>query len=467
MISLAAGWMLTWALGVGLVAALPRRSAGGDGELAWAIGSGWFVGALLVTLWMRALSAAGVPFGTIAIGAPLAAVAVVAFGIAAWRRRRMTAATVARAWRGLVAADLAGWQRVAWFALLAWLALRYSLLLGEVLWRPLHPWDAWTQWATKARVWYELGSMVPFVATTEWTASQGAVYYDAAPHYPATIPLWQVWSCVLLGRWDDAAMNLPWWGTGLALALALFGFLRRAGFALLPSLAATWLVASMPFLDVHVALAGYADLPMAAYLTLAVLAGLRWLQSRSPHDLAPAVLFACALPLVKNPGKAWLALLLPALVVAFLPRQGPRLVAIAFAAAVAALVVLAQTDPVVLGYRLHLTYDFPWRGLVDAYFRYANWHLLWYAALAAAILGRRAIFAPELAPLTVFVGAGLMFLLFGFAFTNARIWVEDQSTVNRATLHVAPLVFVWVILVFRAWARGSSGAVAATAPGRA
>ena len=46
-----------------------------------------------------------------------------------------------------------------------------------------------------------------------------------------------------------------------------------------------------------------------------------------------------------------------------------------------------------------------------------------------------------------------MFLIFGFAFTNARIWVEDQSTVNRATLHLAPLLFVWVMLVFRAWAR--------------
>lgn len=457
MISLAIGWMLTWALGAGLVAALPRRSEGGEGELAWTLGSGWLVGALLVTLWMRALSAAGIPFGRLAIGGPLAAMAVVAIGFALWQRRRMAAATARRAWRGLLAADLEGWRRAAWFALLAWLALRFALLLGEVAWRPLYPWDAWTQWATKARVWYELRAIVPFMTAPEWTAANGAAWYDAAPHYPGTIPLWQVWSCVLLGRWDDALMNLPWWCTGVALALALFGFLRRAGFDPLSALAATWLVVSMPFLDVHVALAGYADLPMAACLTLAVLAGMRWFRSRSWHDLVPALLFACALPLVKNPGKAWLPLLLPALVVALFPRRGPRIVAVALAAAVAAFVVLAQTDPVVLGYRLHLTYDvpFPWRGLVDAYFTYANWHLLWYAVVAAVMLGRRAILAPGIAPLTVFVGAGLLFLLFGFTFTNARIWVEDQSTVNRATLHMAPLVFVWVILVFREWYRAS------------
>ena len=36
----------------------------------------------------------------------------------------------------------------------------------------------------------------------------------------------------------------------------------------------TWLTLSLPILDVHVALAGYADLAMAAYLTLATLAAL-------------------------------------------------------------------------------------------------------------------------------------------------------------------------------------------------
>jgi len=33
------------------------------------------------------------------------------------------------------------------------------------------------------------------------------------------------------------------------------------------------------------------------------------------------------------------------------------------------------------------------------------------------------------------------------------VWVEDQSTVNRATLHLAPLIMVWMLLAFRAWAR--------------
>jgi hypothetical protein len=80
---------------------------------------------------------------------------------------------------------------------------------------------------------------------------------------------------------------------------------------------------------------------------------------------------------------------------------------------------------------------------------YANWHILWFAAVAVAIVGARSLFATDTAPLTVTLGLGLLFLLFGFAFTNASTWVDDQSTVNRATLHLAPLVVVWMLLVYR------------------
>ena len=56
--------------------------------------------------------------------------------------------------------------------------------------RPLFPWDAWMQWGTKARVWFELRTMAPFVTASEWLQATGPnVYFDAAPHYPATVPL--------------------------------------------------------------------------------------------------------------------------------------------------------------------------------------------------------------------------------------------------------------------------------------
>ena len=450
------GWLLAWALGVAVLLALRARPASlrDAGELAYVVGCGFLVGQFLVTLEMRLLALAGIAFARMAIAGPIAVATAVALWLAVRRSRGSLVDDTRTAVRTFAARELPRWQRMLWFGILGWLAIRFGLLLLEVLRRPLFPWDAWTQWATKARVWYELRTLVPFTGATEWLAApNGSVYLDAAPHYPATIPLTQVWSALALGRWDDALINLPWWLTGVAFGFALYGLLREAQFGRAGAIIGTWLVLSMPIVDAHVALAGYADLAMAAYFTLTAFAWLRFVRTRRGGDLALALLLASACVLVKNPGKLWLAMLVPGIVAAWLPRRGLRFAAACFAVAAIAALVLTRSGVTLLGYHLQLDFDMPWGGLARAYFAFANWHLLFYAALAVAALGWRQLLSRELAPLTLVVAAGFAFLLFGFAFTNARVWVEDQSTVNRATLHLAPLIAVWMLMTFRAWAR--------------
>jgi hypothetical protein len=467
-IALWLGWLLAWMFGAAVLAALPGRRAALDapGEIAFTIGAGFFAGQFLLTVWMRILATAGIAFGVAVIALPITAVTALC-GWIAWRRNAAALSMAARAMsRSLSGSALEKPQRLLWLALLAWLALRFALLLIEVLRRPLYPWDAWLQWATKARVWYELKTMVPFGTAAEWmNAPAGSVYYDPAPHYPATVPLTQVWSATLLGHWDDALINLPWWLTALAFGIALYGFLRQGGFREVYALLGTWLVVSLPILDTHVALAGYADLAMATYFALTALAALRFARTRDTRDLVVAVLLGAACVVIKNPGKLWLAMLVPGLVAAFVPRYGLRFAAACFAAAGIAALALTRIGVTVLGYHLQLDFDMPWNGLAQAYFAFANWHLLFYGAVAMAVLGWRQLFSRELAPLTLVVAAGVAFLMFGFAFTNARLWVEDQSTVNRATLHLAPLIVVWMLTMFRAWAVAQApGAAPGDAP---
>jgi hypothetical protein len=465
-LALAAGLALVWALGTALIGALFRLAPPREAlPVPWVVGCGWFVGMIATTLLMRALSAAGVAFGVVSIGAPLVAVAAIAAWLA-WRGRGAQLRGELRdAVRTLGGSGLEGWQRLAWRLIVAWLALRFALLLAEVWWRPLYPWDAWTQWATKARTWFAMRSMVPFVGVVEWlNAPPGTLlWFDAAPHYPATMPLMQTWSALLVGRWDDALANLPWWLTGVALAFGLHGGMRLLGFAPLASLAAAALACTLPIVNVHVALAGYADLPLAGYLALGTIAMLHAIRVRGAGGLALAAALLLSMALVKNPGKAWIVMLLPAFVVAALPRHGVRIAVGLLAAAVFALMVGARSGITLLGYKFVLQPTVPWSGLFDAYFSFANWHLLWYAAVAAVALGWRHLLDREVAPLTIALASGLLFLFIGFAFTNAGQWVEDQSTVNRATLHVAPLAIVWLFACARALARaGREPAPAAT-----
>src|SRR5271168_5287933 len=141
-LALACGLLLPWVLGFALLCALnwpgqsvppAPRSAGG---IALRLGTGYFVGALLLTLWMRALSATGIAFGRLSIGVPLFVVAMALLFWAA-RRQRVPLATLSDLPRFLVFPPLPRWQRIACIVLLAWLALRFALLAAEVAWRPL------------------------------------------------------------------------------------------------------------------------------------------------------------------------------------------------------------------------------------------------------------------------------------------------------------------------------------------
>lgn len=467
-LTLALGEALPWLLGWALLAAgdWPRRDHTAGGAVALRLGFSYVVGAVLLTLWMRALSALGVPFGRLSIALPLTALAVVLLALDARRSGRrapdsgnamllnrlelpFSLATVVAPLRSLWRPALANWQRIVWIALIIWLAIRFALLAAALAWQPLYPWDAWAQWATKARVWYELGHMAPFVHADVWLTRASDAYFDAAPTYPATMPLLQVWGCIALGSWDDSAMNWPWFMLLLALVFAVYGALRGEGVSPLLALFGAYFVASLPLLDTHVALAGYADLPMAATYTMAALAFYRWAMRRDWRDAVVALALALCCPLIKTPGFVWALLLLPGVIVALMPQRGLKVVGIIFAVTVFALLALARSDVTLLGYHLQLDFQPQWQALGSAYFLSASWHLLWYVVLALVVFGARQLKAPRVAPLAVIVASGLGFLLFVSWFTNASAWLVDQTTLNRASLHLAPLVVVFSIILWR------------------
>lgn len=454
-IALASGLLLPWLLGIAAIVAIRRAAEPGEanGEIAWIIGAGYFVGMFALTLWMRVLSLIHVRFSVLAIALPLTIVALLLGWIALRRNRLLVTSTLRDALRAFFATPglTRGW-RFLWWGLIAWLALRFALLALEVTWRPLYPWDAWIQWATKARVWYGLGYIAPFARVGEWFLGNGAYYFDASPEYPPTVPLLQVWASLLLGRWDDALMNWPWWQIAVALAFAVYGALRRLDATPLTALVATFMVSSVPLANVHVALAGYADLPLAAYFTVAVLAFLCWNKTRRVHDGVLALFLLSACTQLKNPGIFWAMTVIPGVLVAALPRHGLKLAGIAFGMAILLLAVLAQTNVAVFQYRLHLDFDPAWRQLGESFFLLGNWNLLWYAVIGIVILVRKQLLLPPLVPFTTIIVGGLLFLFMVFGFTNAREWMAQQTTVNRATLHLVPIIAIYIVVAFQAFA---------------
>jgi len=441
---------LPWAAGCAALLAArwpaPASAERASGRIASVAGYGYFVGVFLLTTWMRLLSATGIGFGRISIAAPLALLAMLAIYRA--RGARSPLARFAAFARSVLQPPLPLWQRIVWLVLLAFMGLRLSTLAVEVAVRPLYPWDAWTRWATKARVWYEFGRMMPFLPGSSWLAAPSGAYFDASPASPATIPLLQAWSAIALGRWDDSATNWPWLLMLVALALAIYGMLRDRGLPPLGALTGAYLVASLPLLDTHVALAGYADLMLAGTYTLASLALARWASTRDLRDGAIAVGLALGCPFIEASGSIWASTLIPAAIVASWPRPGLKVAASIFGTAVLALAVLARDTPLLPGLTLHLTYQAPWRSLTDALFLQDNWHLLWYGALVLAIVRARRLLQPRFAPLVATAAAALAWLLAGSMFAaNIVGWFPEASVVSRSALVMAPLtIFLCALL---------------------
>jgi hypothetical protein len=459
LIGVTASVALPWLAGSCCVLALQRRAE--QRALVLAAGYGYLLGALATSLAMRALDAIGARWTLPLVALQLVALAVVACSLA----RLRSLAPLRERWlasRGRVAA-LSRPQRLVFFACLALVVVRLFGLGLELAWRPLLPWDAWAQWATKARVWYEYGRIAPFVDPAKWLESGSAMQFvDAHPEYPATVPLLQVWTALCLGRWDESLMNMPWLAILSALGLAFYGQLRRIGSGMVQAMLFSYLLLSIPFIDLHVAVAGYVDIFIAAAYGMAAMALWQWVRTRGRPDALLAVLCALACIAFKKEGVVWALTLLPPVLVAIDRRVGLGVVAL-LGVAMLAYLLLGPVELHVLGYTLRTEFSNVWRPLFEHFFEMDNWHLLWYLAPVLIALRWRELFSVSVAPMTVTMLGAFAFVFIVFFYSSAAFGVADETLVNRLPLHMVPALAFYLAFLWRQASQRAAGGDSAPA----
>ncbi|MFW6340564.1 MAG: hypothetical protein ACOC0Q_06820, partial [Wenzhouxiangella sp.] len=215
-----------------------------------------------------------------------------------------------------------------------------------------------------------------------------------------------------------------------------------------------YLFISLPLVDAHVALYGYADLWLAG--VIAVFAGLLVVAGRDRRKCWPllAVLVLGVLPLIKVEGSYWLVCGIAAMLAA---RLGVRLlVGLGLAGIVAVLLAAALgLDPLALATagRLSVEADGLGHALAGAArhaFVWFDWHLLVYLVLVVvAVLVWRPRLADRLQALAAFALFGLV-LLWGFTpLTGAGQFLSQGTLFSRIILQFAPALIVLVVLVGR------------------
>lgn len=455
-----------WLAGTLWVRVLWRDAAPGVWPLA--LGYGYVLGLLAALLLLHVQAALGLPLTVVGPASVLGLLAL-AGGVLAWRRTAVEPPHPDPSPRGGREFWRLGlkWQTLLLALLLVWIGLRLAGLALEIWWRPLYPWDAWTTWMARPRVWAELQQWAPFVDPQRWLADpSGIVYTIPAADYPDAVSLLALWPTLAFGGWNEAVAHLPWLGVALALGLGFYGQARWWGASPLVALIFVWLLLSQPMLNTHVALAGYADLWLAAVFGLAVCAFLQWARTGDCWQGVLALLLALACPWIKREGLIWALLLLPAAAVVWTPRRrwpwlagGAALLAVLWFAAggiaftVAGLGEIRLTPEVVqlpwLG-RFDLHYHDVWGAVVRNLLLLGNWHLLGYLLLASVLFSLPTIAAePWRLAGGVLVGSGLLMLFVLFFFTEAYVWAEQYTSINRVFLHFVPALLFWVMAVFQ------------------
>jgi hypothetical protein len=332
--------------------------------------------------------------------------------------------------------------------------LRVVNLGLEVLARPLFPWDATMHWATKSRVWFEHEAMVPFVNNNAWLKDGGVgVYTDRHPEYPPMIPLLQVWMNLAVQRWDESVMNLPWLLCFVALGTAFFGQLRNSGVSAPLAMTFTYLLLSMPLIDIHVALAGYADLFLGATYCAALMAFHNWTIKRQFWQGLITVIFALACLQIKNEGAIWSIAMIPGIATVYMARREAAKLFILLCLVVILLWLLLPEHVLIFGHTLkQLAPGFnpdAMIGVLKSVFLHDNWHLFGYMMMALIPLGLSmpGVMTRSFLPISVTLACCVGGFLFLFLFTGYGWGASHFTAVGRLSIQLAPgLAFLGALL---------------------
>ncbi|MEP6483013.1 MAG: hypothetical protein ABJB01_01100 [Rudaea sp.] len=439
----------------------PRRTAG---WLSAAFGHGIVFGMLITAAATSLFARNDTQHAMRSAGSALAIFAALA-SIVAWRRMRAVPIDSVEPIRAVRTNRVVSFFLAIAFVSIAW---RLWIALREILLRPTFPWDAWDAWAVKSKAWFMLGHYVPFVAMKDWIATSGPdSFTGVAWSYPSTLGWIQVWFASAAGGWVEPIVNLPWFALWIGLLFAHYGQWRALGLSVTRARVAIYLFASLPLITVHVALAGYADLWVAAVFGFAVLAWMRWLRERDRGQLFVFVCCVLLLPLLKLEGAVWLLLFAIVAVFAALRRPWRKYVALACAAllliglALGKLILPLLTlgwvhvaphtiEVPVLGPLAIAWHSGAFGGTLRTLFEQPNWNLLWWVAPVIVVARWRELRDQEsLRLLACLLVICIAFLMFLFLFTDAARFAESFTAINRLVMHVVPALITMLALLLR------------------
>lgn len=424
--------MLPWLAGA--MALRPLRERLGLTLSGW-LGYSYFLGAALVTASAFLTSLfpwLATTLGLIGCLATLSLVCTLGANQAAQRLPAATPLALSPATRG---------ERWITALILALIALHLAFAAFELYWRPVYPWDAWQTWMYTAKAWYFSGMPVDMLHPHQWLNLPDNGAYTVQGHrYPWLPPAQSWWLASVMGTWQENRVSWPAFPAALALGLALWGQAVAATGQRLAGPLAAFLLLSLPLLNTHIALAGYADLWLAGFSGLGLIAIARGLLEAHRGQLLLGLVALSLGILVKHDAIIWLTCGI--LLIGLLRLPGAKSMVLALSGALIVGLLTISLSPI----DLKLNSGFLSYG--DILWLFDSWHLLWYllpgsfllALLTSSKPGRM---AKVLGLLLALILASQLML---FGATSAGSWIVTAA--SRLLLQVSPVLIFTLACLF-------------------
>jgi len=458
---------LPWILGSVWVLWLLRNSS--RRNLCVVLGHGYLVGVLLTTLVIRGWGLSGIMlefWGLVSI-----LLSLILLGTLALRVQRTTFHSPSQS------STLTSWEIAVMSVLFALIAFRYWVLLQELILRPPFPWDAWMNWLPKSIVWFEYKELLPYVSKEEWLAgSDESLLYTAgasnAWKYPEVVPLMQLWGMLALGTSDYNLIYLPWLLVVLACGVALYGHLRLVGLPVTLATVAAYAFLNLPFINAHIALAGYADIWLMAAFGCAVFAASEYSAVGRKSYAILSLILAILCAQIKMPGFVMAGIVVVILVASYLRVSASLVVSLILSMLLCGIYIVIYGVEVTLpGVGQLVISDqklvVPYLGeyelalhpvhhaIFEALFAMINWNILWYIfflVLFVNAIKYRFEWPPSIGLQSIFLS--LIFIFFVYACTDRFQFALDFSQINRALVYPTPVMIFYIFQSVHRWGKG-------------
>lgn len=342
--------------------------------------------------------------------------------------------------------------------LIAGIAFQLGALLLQFSLQPQAlGWDAVSGWFYKAKVFFnEKGVSPVFLSNRNFIVnSDGVSHSYILPDYPPLIPLLVSWVFLSLGSVEIFYGKLLW-ALFLASLLLVFFLLLKEYTGRKSALFFTFLVISLPIMFDHLGgkYAGYADLPLVAYMLGAVVAWLLWLKKKGFY-LPLAVLLASFGALTKYEGAPFVLVIV--LLTFYFHRSSFRkhfliMLSIIFLTLLPWLLFITRLG-VKPYFQSAISPSFERLPIIIGIFakeliNLSHFNLLWVVFFITILFTWLSKLEEYIIGLLTLLGAQLASYVVIFLVTPFNVTRQLHSTVDRLVFHVVPIALVFIALTF-------------------